>query len=200
MRKRNPELSDVSKRLAMQWIKCNSDCSLAVRRLFPWVHLSHGATSTRFSRRVRAVGLGFPRSPQRKLLRAGPANVGGRLPAQSPVQSRVERTGAIPARRQSERYRAHLARRTLSLCWSLNQHPALLGREDCTLVAWYRCLYAPRTGGAYGSHHWTAGIASRARRRGGGVAPRSARAAASSAGARERSDWTPADRHRRGRR
>src|SRR6516165_12470914 len=42
---------------------------------------------------------------------------------------------------------SHLARRTLSLCWPLNQHPALLGREDCTLVAWYRFLYAPRTGG-----------------------------------------------------
>src|SRR5262249_25224512 len=46
----------------------------------------------------------------------------------------------IPARRQSERYRAHLARRTLSLCWPLNQHPALLEREDCTLVAWYPSL------------------------------------------------------------
>src|SRR5262249_43692132 len=28
-----------------------------------------------------------------------------------------------------------------------NQHPALLQRQDCTLVAWYRFLYAPRTGG-----------------------------------------------------
>jgi hypothetical protein len=35
-------------------------------------------------------------------------------------------------------------------------------------VAWYRSLYAPRTGGAYDSHHRTAGIAGRARRRGGG--------------------------------
>ena len=32
-----------------------------------------------------------------------------------------------------------------------NQHPALLGREDCTPVAWYRSLYAPRAGGAYES-------------------------------------------------
>ena len=39
--KRNPELLDVSKRFAMQWIKCNPNCSLAVRRLYPWVHLSH---------------------------------------------------------------------------------------------------------------------------------------------------------------
>src|SRR5262245_3896572 len=29
-----------------------------------------------------------------------------------------------------------------------NQHPALLGRQDCALVACYRSLYAPRTGGA----------------------------------------------------
>src|SRR5262245_45455159 len=28
-----------------------------------------------------------------------------------------------------------------------SQHSALLEREDCTLVAWYRSLYAPRTGG-----------------------------------------------------
>src|SRR5262245_65544293 len=39
-----------------------------------------------------------------------------------------------------------------------------LHREDCTLVAWYRFLYAPRTGGAYDSHHRTAGIAGRTRR------------------------------------
>src|SRR5262249_33649001 len=26
-------------------------------------------------------------------------------------------------------------------------------REDCTLVAWYRSLYAPRAGGAYDGHH-----------------------------------------------
>src|SRR5262245_16687644 len=29
-------------------------------------------------------------------------------------------------------------------------------REDCTPMACYRSLYAPRTGGAYDSHHWTA--------------------------------------------
>src|SRR5262245_59268833 len=28
--------------------------------------------------------------------------------------------------------------------------------RDSTLVAWYRFLYAPRTGGAYDSHHRTA--------------------------------------------
>src|SRR5215470_13758608 len=48
--------------------------------------------------------------------------------------------------------------------------------RDSTLVAWYPCLYAPRTGGAYDSHHRTAGIAGRTRR-GGGVAARGARAA-----------------------
>src|ERR1700740_3589311 len=48
--------------------------------------------------------------------------------------------------------------------------------RDSTLVAWYRCLYAPRTGGAYDSHHRTAGIAGRTRRR-GGVAAGGARAA-----------------------
>src|SRR6516225_5378501 len=39
--------------------------------------------------------------------------------------------------------------------------------RDSTLVAWYRFRYAPRTGGAYDSHHRTAGIAGRTRRRGG---------------------------------
>src|SRR5262249_21390673 len=39
----------------------------------------------------------------------------------------------------------------------------LLG--DSTLMAWYLCLYAPRTGGAYDSHHRTAEIVGRARRR-----------------------------------
>src|SRR5262245_36659151 len=28
-----------------------------------------------------------------------------------------------------------------------NQHPAVLERQDCTLVTWYRSVYAPRTGG-----------------------------------------------------
>src|SRR5215470_14549099 len=56
------------------------------------------------------------------------------------LQFNRERTGAIPARRQSERYRAHLARKTLSLCWPLNQHPALLECEDRTLLVWYPSL------------------------------------------------------------
>src|SRR5215470_17114705 len=42
--------------------------------------------------------------------------------------------------------------------------------RDSTLVACYRSVYAPRTGGAYDSHHRTAGIAGRTRRRGGRVA------------------------------
>src|SRR5262249_56758919 len=53
--------------------------------------------------------------------------------------------------------------------------PAWLG--DSTPMAWYRSLYAPRTGGAYDSHHRTAGVAGRARRRGGWVAAGGARAA-----------------------
>src|SRR5258708_22224596 len=43
-------------------------------------------------------------------------------------------------------------------------------------MAWDRCVYAPRAGGAYDSHHRTAEIAGRARRR-GGLAGRSACAA-----------------------
>src|SRR5262245_41729997 len=50
----------------------------------------------------------------------------------------------------------------------------LLEREDCTPMACYRSLYAPRTGGAYDSHHRTAGIDGRTRRCGGGVAARGA--------------------------
>src|SRR5262252_7068920 len=53
--------------------------------------------------------------------------------------------------------------------------------RDSTLMAWYRSLYAPRTGGAYDSHHRTAGIAGRTRRRYGGVAARGARAASGKA-------------------
>src|SRR5215831_11025764 len=45
------------------------------------------------------------------------------------------------------------------------------------LVAWYPSVYAPRTGGAYDSHHRTAGIACRTRRRSGGVAAYGERAA-----------------------
>jgi len=59
------------------------------------------------------------------------------------------------------------------------QHPALLERKDGTLVAWYCCVYAPRTGGAYDSQHRTAGIAGRTRQRGGGAAARGARRGAS---------------------
>src|SRR5262249_32045016 len=58
-----------------------------------------------------------------------------------------------------------------------NQHPAFLERQDCTPMACYPSLYAPRTGGAYDSHHRAAGIAGRTRRHGGCVAARGARAA-----------------------
>src|SRR5262249_46032110 len=55
--------------------------------------------------------------------------------------------------------------------------------RDSTRLAWYRCHHAPRTGGAYDSHHRTAGIAGRIWRR-GRVAARGARAADSDAGGR----------------
>src|SRR5262245_22299002 len=42
--------------------------------------------------------------------------------------------------------------------------------RDSTLVAWYRSIYAPHAGGAYDSHHRTAGIAGCTRRRGGVMA------------------------------
>src|SRR5262249_22008377 len=62
--------------------------------------------------------------------------------------------------------------------------PALLEREDCTVVACYRSLYAPRTVRSYVSKHRTAGIAGRARWRAGRMAARAARAATVSAGDR----------------
>ena len=55
--------------------------------------------------------------------------------------------------------------------------------RDSTLAAWYPSLYAPRTGGAYDSHHRTAGVAGRTRRRGGLVAARGARS-------RRRCQWS----------
>src|SRR5262249_26469720 len=82
------------------------------------------------------------------------------------------------------RYRAHLARRSLSLCWPLNPHLALLGREDCMLLACYRSITPPRTGGAHGKPHRTTKVLSHARRRSGGVAVRDVRAAAGDAGDR----------------
>src|SRR5215468_7411168 len=41
-------------------------------------------------------------------------------------------------------------------------HAACRAVRDSTLAACYRSIYAPRTGGAYDSHHRTAGIAGRA--------------------------------------
>src|SRR6516164_4291144 len=65
-----------------------------------------------------------------------------------------------------------------------------LHREDRALVAWYLSLYAPRAGGAYDSHHRTAEIAGRTRRRGGCVAAHSTRAAGG-ASAADRSAHEP---------
>src|SRR5215831_18570522 len=50
--------------------------------------------------------------------------------------------------------------------------PCFLEREDCTPIACYRSIDAPRTGGAYDSHLRTAGIVGRTRRRGSSVAAR----------------------------
>ena len=47
---------------------------------------------------------------------------------------------------------------------------ALLEREDYTRVAWYVAFTHPRAGGAYDSHHRTAGIAGRSWRRDARVA------------------------------
>src|SRR5262245_65957415 len=73
----------------------------------------------------------------------------------------------------------------------------LLEREDYTPMACYRSLYAPRTGGAYDSHHRTAGIDGRTRRCGGGLAARGAGTGLSDAAhhhCRARAGWR-ADRH-----
>src|SRR5438034_834364 len=93
--------------------------------------------------------------------------------SKTPLQANEQMTvGSVPQR--SHRNRP---------AWS-SSIPALLEREDCTLVAWYRSVYAPRTGGAHDSHHRTAGIAGRTRRRGCGMAARGARAAAGDASGR----------------
>src|SRR5262245_46052215 len=66
-------------------------------------------------------------------------------------------------------------RRSVAVCVRSAPRPgaALLGRHADCVVSFD---YAPRTGGAYDSHHRTAGIAGRTRRRGGGVAALAARA------------------------
>src|SRR5262249_25162588 len=58
-----------------------------------------------------------------------------------------------------------------------NQHPASLNGKTARSWRDIVFLYAPRTGGAYESHHRTTGIAGCTRRRGGGVAAGGARAA-----------------------
>src|SRR5215468_12762858 len=69
-----------------------------------------------------------------------------------------------------------------------------LNREDRALVACYRYIYAPRTGGAYDSHHRTTGIAGRTRRRGGCVAARGGRAAGRARAAHRRADGLAGER------
>src|SRR5262249_48514783 len=60
---------------------------------------------------------------------------------------------------------------------------AILPSLNVKTARWWRgiVLYAPRAGGVYDSHHRTAEIAGRTRRRGGRVAARGARAAAGQA-------------------
>jgi len=54
----------------------------------------------------------------------------------------------LPARRGPAAVRNIALTNKLAACEGVTaQHPVLLEREDCKLVAWYRSLYAPRTGG-----------------------------------------------------
>jgi hypothetical protein len=104
------------------------------------------------------------------------------LPVTAPS---VMRNGGLV--RRSAMKTCRITRSYLVALWALlfvSCGPAvalLLERKDGTLAAWYPSLYAPRAGGAYDSHHRTAGIAGRTRRRGGGVAARGAHAAAGEA-------------------
>jgi hypothetical protein len=63
---RDPELPDVTERFAMHWIKCKPNFSLAVRRLLPWVNLSHSDSSTGFAMPLRAIRLDCPRGAQQR--------------------------------------------------------------------------------------------------------------------------------------
>jgi hypothetical protein len=70
------------------------------------------------------------------------------------------------------------------LCFVAYSRAALNCRRSESPASWaaeYRCLYAPRAGGAYDSHHPTAGIAGRIWRCGGCLAARGAHAAAGDA-------------------
>src|SRR5262245_55425739 len=69
----------------------------------------------------------------------------------------------------------------------LSRAPARPGYLSVRTARSWRGIVAfthPRTGGAHDSHHWTAGIAGRTRRRGCLLAARGAGAAASNAGGR----------------
>src|SRR6516165_12550175 len=48
---------------------------------------------------------------------------------------------------QGDFLRRHSRRRQGRRSTASNQHPASVKRQDCTLVTWYRSVYAPRTGG-----------------------------------------------------
>src|SRR5262249_3562349 len=67
---RNPELPNIVKRFAVYWIKCEPNRSLAVRRLFPWVHLNHGLALSDwhcgFEASHHSVPPSHSRAPQQK--------------------------------------------------------------------------------------------------------------------------------------
>src|SRR5215467_5768110 len=95
------------------------------------------------------------------------------LPARFRGQSRqpLKTSGSVAQRRSVEAG----ARRAPRPPWVA----ALLGQHARGVVSF---VYAPRAGGAYDSHHRTAGTAGRTRRCGGGVAARGPRAAGRDAG------------------
>jgi hypothetical protein len=56
------ELPNITERLPVYWINCDPNRSLAVRRLFPWVHLSHALALP--DRHREASYCFYPRSTQ----------------------------------------------------------------------------------------------------------------------------------------
>src|SRR5262245_28767594 len=100
------------------------------------------------------------------------------------IVSQVRQEGKWGGRTIIRSNQARGVSRAALRCSCSGVRPARAGcRGTARFVTWYRSLYAPRTGGAHDSHHRTAGIAGRTRRRGGGVAARRARSSLSGHGA-----------------
>ena len=93
-----------------------------------------------------------------------------------PAEAQVHRLETDPVVTVRENF---VACDVLSQLQRVMDDPRFLLTGECEprLVAWYRALYAPRAGGAYDSHHRTAGVAGRTRRRSDSVAARGAGAA-----------------------